>query len=183
MKPKLAVLSDHFKELVQSVESDVLVQLRQKRIEITGVYFEHGHPLEVIETMMELAQGDETKFDRYPLIALFQPYEEKYGSDYVEVSLHLIIAVTTDPNWKAEKRLTENFKPILYPIWQSLFEKISWSNIFNILDPNSIEFTKIDQFAWGNTGLFGTDGNIFNDTIDAIEIKNLKLKVNLKAIC
>lgn len=179
MKPKLAFLSDHFKDLVETVSSIVLVKLKQKRPEITKVNYEHGHPLEVIETMGQLAKSSSTKFDRYPLVALFQPYEEKYGGDYVEVNLHLIIAVTTDENWKAEKRLTENFKPILYPIYQTLFEQISYSRLFNILDVNSIDHIKIDQFAWGKSGLYGMEGNIFNDRIDAIEIKNLKIKVNL----
>jgi len=42
---------------------------------------------------------------------------------------------------------------------------------------------KIDRLFWGRSGLYGNEGNIFNDHLDAIEIQNLSLSLRLNKNC
>jgi hypothetical protein len=37
----------------------------------------------------------------------------------------------------------------------------------------------IERFYWGREGIYNNAGNVFNDYIDAIEIRNLDLKINV----
>ena len=47
---------------------------------------------------------------------------------------------------------------------------------------DGIEHTKIDRLFWGKEGLYANEGNIFEDFLDCIEIRDLELNVYSK-IC
>lgn len=184
---KPIVLVDVFKDIVEATENAIndntgltlLDQLKFVDQLIDGVHYQHGHPLEIIETLQQQSEARTTKTSRFPLIALFQDFPESIDVQegfYGDVPFHLIIARPTDPNYKAGKRYEVNFKPILYPIYQAFMEQIRLSRRFSLID-NKIPHTKIDRLYWGREGLYGNDGNVFNDRIDCIEIRDLKLRV------
>jgi len=176
---KPIVLVDLFRTITKSVSEKLTAQLKLVDPLIDGVHYKHGHPLEILEILDELAKGITTKTSRYPLIGLFQDIPESIDVQegfYGDVSFHLIIARPTDPNYRAAKRYEVNFKPILYPIYTALLEEIRLSKFFFLVD-NKIPHTKIDRLYWGREGLYGNEGNVFNDRIDCIEIRDLKLRV------
>jgi len=180
---KSYVVVDVFREIVEKVSAEMLTELQVLDAKITGVHYEHGHPLEIIET---LAQKDTTgahRFSKYPLIALFQDFPEtitdKTGLQS-EVNLHIIIAKATLPTYKANERYENNLKPYLYPIYASLFKQINSHKATLTKAPGLIAHTKTDRIFWGRQGLYKNEKNIFNDWLDCIEIKDLKLKINLK---
>jgi len=141
------------------------------------INYMHGHPLEITETLTQLTLDPTAAAGKYPLIALFQDFEEVKNGLNFEVSLNLIIATLTDNNYLADERYTLNFKPTLYPIYNEFLLRIAKSTFFFESSVGNIKHTKIDRLYWGRNGLFGNEGNIFNDYIDCIEIQNLKLKV------
>jgi len=117
---------------------------------------------------------------KYPLIALFTDFDQEKNNEtagyYCNANFHLIIAnITTNKENNAEERLTQNFRPILEPIYLEFMKQIKLSGFF--ICGYEIPHTKTDRYYWGKNGLFGQEGNIFSDYIDAIEITNLKLKV------
>lgn len=175
-------LVDLVREVVERVSVKLTPQLTLVDNLITGVHYQHGHPKEIIENIAELGKGTTTKTSRFPTIALFQDFpEQMLGSGYyADVNLHLIIARATDPNYKADKRYNVNFKPILYPVYQEFINQLKLSRYFDIPASGNFQHTKIDRLYWGREGLYGNEKNVFNDYIDCIEIRDLKLKVKQK---
>ena len=145
-----------------------------------AVSYQYGHPIEIIENLQEMSLNLTQSAAKYPLIALFTDVSETKGeADGVDMSvkLHLIIATLTLNSYKSPERLTLNFTPVLYPLYEQLLKSIASSGYF--LNPNAekIEHEKVDRFFWGKNGLYLNTGNVFNDYVDCIEVSNLKLTV------
>jgi len=141
---------------------------------ITQLYYEYGHPLEIINTLAEKTQSNVFKYKKYPLIMLFQDLDEEHNKiGYKIPYTTIIIATPTNPTFKAKQRYDETFIPILYPIYESLIKNLEVSTFIGW----DKEHTKIDRVYWGKNGIYGNTGNIFNDFLDAIEVnfKNLRI--------
>lgn len=144
------------------------------------VNFMHGHHSEITQVLTDLTQDIDASAGKYPLIALFQDFEEKKGNYFIELpAIQIIIATLTDKNYLAAERYDKTFIPVLYPIYNEFIRQIAISTYFKESSVNKIAHTKIDRLFWGKNGLYGNTGNVFNDFIDAIEIKNLNLNVKL----
>lgn len=144
------------------------------------IHYEHGHPQEIIDTLILMSKNPTISALKYPLIALFQDYDEKQGEKVgvlSKIDFHLIIAIYSDKNWKAAERITKSFIPFLYLIYGHLMKSIAQSGYFVEGSVEQIKRTKTDRLYWGKTGLWGNEGNIFADCIDAIEITGLQLSV------
>ncbi len=148
---------------------------------ITSVYYQHGHILEIIETLKQRDQGGK-ELEKYPLVALLQDFPLKRGQLGIEgeTTLHFIIAMSTLPEYKADQRQARNFDPILYPIYEAFLKAIAASPFTMEYSVSKISHTQIDRMYWGRDGLAGVEGNIFDDWIDCIELKDLSLKINRK---
>lgn len=174
---------DEFATIASKVNTAVIAQLQVFNSSFVAVNYQYGHPLEIIKTLGEWVGSQTYEPQRYPLIALFQDFQEvKDGLPGIDstVTIHLIIANQTQPNYKAAERYANNFKPILYPVYKELLKQINYSKAFMTKGEDNLSHTKIDRLYWGNQGLYGNSANIFNDYLDVIEITNLKLKVNQK---
>lgn len=171
-----------FAGVVARVEARLLSQFQALEPAIAGIHYDHGHPLEIIETLKQKDKSQTFRFQKYPLIALFQDFPEvNAGIGFEsEASLHLIIAKGTKKDYKAGERYEHNFKPFLYPVYEILLEEINRDKAFLTYGVSKLPHTKWDRLYWGRNGLFGNQSNIFNDYLDVIEIKNLKLKINLR---
>lgn len=149
-------------------------------------FYMYGHPMEIIETLSQKDKHSTLKYKRYPLIALFQDFEEEKGDNQAintRVRLNMVIAVSTKREYKSSERYTNTFKTILYPLYNLFMEKFAASNYFQTSE-GIIAHTKIDRVFWGKTGLYGNEANIFNDYLDAIELRNLELSIyNNVKIC
>jgi len=142
-------------------------------------YYLYGHPLEVINTLSEYEKHPKMKFKKYPLIILFQDFEETKGRHQAinaDVSLNLVICTNTLAKYKSAERYELNFKPVLYPLYDLFLEKLERSGYFSGALGN-FQHVKIDRMYWGKNGLYSNEGNVFNDRLDAIEIRNLELSV------
>jgi hypothetical protein len=145
------------------------------------VNFLHGHPKEITDTLAEMTKNPTASAKKYPLIALFQDFEEDKSTDFIRIRPQLIIATMTKNTLKAADRYEFTFKPELYPIYDNLLEVIAKCGYFNEATVKQIKHIKIDRLYWGRTGLYGSEKNIFNDFIDCIEIKELTLNVKPKS--
>jgi hypothetical protein len=177
------VIVDEISAVVAKVSAAKTSELQIFDAGITGVHYEHGHPIEIVETLTQLSQAPESRFSRYPIICLFQDFPETVseapGIDR-EISLHIVIARATISTLKASQRYDQNFRPILYPVYYEFLKQLAKSPAFTVKSADQIRHVKTDRLYWGREGLFKNDGNIFNDWIDCIELKDLKLKVNFK---
>jgi hypothetical protein len=171
-------------DLVSKVSTKLMPTLQAFDSLITGVHFDHGHPSEIIETLQQKDKsGTNLVFDKYPLVALFHDYPERFNQEVGirgSVTLHMIIARSTEPTYKSSDRYDNNFKPVLYPIYGELMKQIIKSPYFmGAQSVNQLSHTKIDRLYWGREGLYKNEGNVFNDFIDCIEIRDLELKLNI----
>ncbi len=180
---KPVFIVDIFEGIVQAVSTKLINYLQTIDPAIEAVNYLHGHPKEIIETLMQRDKSDTFQFKKYPLVALFQDFPENHNQQIGidnEASLHLVIVQSTRPDYKADERYTKNFKPILYPIYMELLQQISFSKAILNYGVGDLPHTKIDRLYWGKEGIYGSEANVFNDFLDCIELRDLKLKINMK---
>lgn len=137
-------------------------------------YYIYGHPLEIANRLVGKDEGLPSKHQKYPLIALFQDFTESHGDELtIDYSLPftLIIAYNTINTYTSEERYTNTFKPILYPLYRDLLKYMAKSPVLFENDKDKIDHNKIDRLFWGANGVYGNEGLIFNDNIDAIEVQ------------
>ena len=143
-----------------------------------NLYYQYGHPQEIIESIQEMSKSRKIEGRRFPLLALFQDFDETKGERadvQSSVSLHIVIATSTGPQLKAKQRYEKTFRPVLYPIYEALIKMIQSCGYF-INVQELVPHTKTDRLYWGKNGLYKLENNVFNDFIDAIEITNLRLQ-------
>ena len=139
--------------------------------------FHHGHPLEIVNTF-KLATHSEDKSLMFPALCLFHDIPERIGIEH-EVTINVVIITDTQPAFTAAERYTNSFDPILTPLYDLFIQKMAESDyVSSTLDRvDEFDHQKIDRLFWGKQGLYGSQANIFNDYIDAIEIIDLKFEI------
>ena len=140
------------------------------------VLFMAGSQIEITNSLTELSKSATYAEKRYPGIFLFLPFTEsnKPKSDFTSVNdFQLLIAINTLPDLSTTDRYLRNFDPYLYPIFDAFLHEISRNTNFREANVEQIEYESRDWPYYGNNGT----ENIFNDFIDCIELKNLKLNV------
>jgi len=148
----------------------------------------YGHRLQINNQLLRQQQNPAKKEQRYPLIALFLDIEEPVINGVINYKLNLVIGAKTDPNYSTEARYQDNkpFKSVLYPLYYAFMQSLSDSGLF--MWPGVADMpkhSKIDRPFWGvsiadELGVKKNEANIFNDFLDAIQIKNLEINQKLK---
>lgn len=144
------------------------------------VWFDYGRYMEITRRLTEKQQGTNERSKRFPLIWLVIPFDEEYGkTDQVcELSnLQIILACQTEIDSTTPDRMVDNFIPRLYPIYEELINQIKLSGFFSEIGYN-VAHKKIDQPYWDGKDNSTQQANMFNDAIDAIQLKNIRLTVN-----
>ena len=140
------------------------------------LYFLHGHPLEIVNTLSRKASSHYYRGRRFPLFALYQDIEEQSDINGYEreANITIIIAVQTNRDFDAPTRQDTSFDAVLYKLYEEFIYHLKKSQYIasNIPQPN-----RTDRMYWGRNGLYGNEGNVFNEYIDAIEINDLNLKI------
>lgn len=146
---------------------------------IENVNYLYGPFKEILERLTKWTASDTYEPKKYPLIALVQPFNENKGTQIgVEGidDLNIIIAMGTIAEAFTPTRYDINFNPVLYPIYYELLNQLDLDRRIMTQGKDLIPHTKVDWPYWDA----GKDTNPFNDRLDVIEIKNMKLKVLLK---
>lgn len=161
-------ITDMFAEIVENVALAL----------DTPVYYQFGRSPEVINSLTVMGKNPQAAVKKYPLVYLVMPFDERH--DTIEqdatVELRLIILAASNQQWRASDRMERVFKPTLYPIYRELMTQIAYSTYFQPTSELQIQHTKTD---WPH---FGDKGNFSADYTDAIDINNLKLRVNFICI-
>jgi hypothetical protein len=173
-------------DLFKAVAAKVNEALSTRATDPFTVYFDYGHYNEVTRNLTSKDGSVSQKGKKYPLIWLVMDFVEKVGAttDYCELpDLQILIATVTTPAITAAQRIEKTFKPRLYPIYSELMDQIEQSGYFSVGDAEAIPHERILRPYWGGQDGFGNGtANLFNDFIDAIQIRKLKLNVN-ESVC
>ena len=139
-------------------------------------YYLYGHPKEIFNTLSEKDQNETYKYSKYPLIALFQDFEESVEKDLVTVqNITIVIMTETSPDYKASNRYENTFTPVLIPIYDLLMKHLKWSPF--VRSDDFYTHKKHDRLYWGTGDEWGNMLRIGNDALDAIVISGLSLGV------
>ena len=163
---------------VGDVSQRILPQLTAANPKIQQLSFMFGHPIELKNILASMDKSASQKGLRYPVVMLFPDIVKSKSSvkgGYNDVTLNMIIAMTTDQTFTTAQRINKNFKPILRPIYEALICEIARCGYFHVQSTRQILGCDQEHMFWGKPEGQGGAGNYFNDFIDAIEIKGLKL--------
>lgn len=143
---------------------------------IQQLNFQFGHYNELIETLFQYNQSQEERYNKYPLVWLRTDFRERRGQEigtYAEVFLNIVICHATQQTLKSTERLTNVFKPVLYPIYYELLNQLYLHPMTIAYDGSLMSHDKYDRYYWGTSKVGKT-----TDYVDAIEIDNLAIKLN-----
>jgi hypothetical protein len=170
-------IPDEIRTVVERVDKNIYRRLQQ------NVFYQFGSGLEILAKLQELSNSIYDKDRKYPLIALFTDIVQNVGDPigmFGTVAINVLIATQTKQTYKAEERLAFNFKPLLYPIYDRFIYEVQKHKQFSFVGAPIHD--RIDRLFLGRDGFYGKEGNVFNDYLDAIEIRNLRITVKNK-IC
>lgn len=135
-------------------------------------YFDYGTRRTINVKLME-KNGGEFAYQKYPLIALRLPIEVRVERGVASVDVNILIANFTDRHYRPEDRIVNVFEPILWPLAKLFISRIKASGEFLGFDP---DYSQIDRLFYGTETGEENIANIFDDPLDAVEIRNLRLK-------
>jgi hypothetical protein len=142
-------------------------------------YFDYG-PIEDIVQNLSQKDGAITPAlkQKYPLIWLVGDFAQEVGEFdfYCKLSADIIITTGTSSTFSLEERRDKKYEKILFPIYEELMIQLRRSTKFEA-KLGRIPHTMINRPYWsGDEDKYLT--NKFNEPIDAIQIKGLKIQVN-----
>lgn len=148
-----------------------------------NIKYMYGDVNEVVNRLSIMSKTPEAVVNKYPLFAMFTDIPEKRETSediQSEVVIPtIVIATFTKSNYHSTERMEKSIKLILHPIYEAFLEQLRISNL--IKNYSLIPHTKVNRLSWGQSAIFTTN-NAGSDFIDAIEIKDLSLKI-IKKIC
>lgn len=150
-----------------------------------NLWYQTGHIVEICQNLQEMTTEENEQY-KFPLLALVTDYRERAGYSveaFREHQPNFLIATNTQNTLKAAQRYEVNFKTVLYPIYQTFIEVLGESPYFLGYPDQATKHTKIDRMFLGKEGIYGNTGNTFNDYIDAIEIRDMRLEQKIDNDC
>lgn len=128
------------------------------------LFYECGSIREVVKIVgSELGRKKNMSFPLALLETLDTPYNEN-GELFYDYPMTMYLCVNTDPKLRPKERYLNSYKEILFPLYEIFKRHIDYSQ-FTLKDavPTMRE-------RWGSDGLYGREGNVFNNMVDALEI-------------
>lgn len=141
----------------------------------TPVYFDYGHYMEITNRLKSKEKSINAKGQTYPLIWLVMDFEQQTTTDasidWKLPLVQIIIAATTKKDSTTPQRMEDNFQPLLLPVYDILMKAFRRSKTFFTLAPADPQHSFWLRPYWDGADNTGKGGNLFDDFIDAIQIK------------
>ena len=168
ISPEIENIVDVIGDIVSEVQAEYDTENSEKP------YYLHGHPQEIINTIIERNAVEDLKFKKYPCIVLFEDFisGSQQGIFKSTAKLNIVIMTDSSKDYKAEQRYDNSFDVILTPIYDLFIKQIARCRRIH-KRAGRVDHQKINHLYWGKKDL----GNFGVDFIDAIEIKDLDIKV------
>lgn len=168
--------------LIQEVIKDVVERVSDKLH--VNINFQCGDAVYVQDQLQLLSSIPNGARLKYPMFLLYMPIQEDKtdAKCYSKVSLRILIATLSEKGFSYEQRLENSFKNILHPIYEAFIEELKSDNRFVQEYYNHIPHTYTDNYQYGYHGAVAGDKVVF-DTIDGIDITNLKLILKNERLC
>lgn len=156
-------------------------QAQQPEAKAGEPYYMYGRPQKIAALLSEKDEDKEWKYKKYPLVILFQEFTETRGGELFDsvADVTLAFVAQADPQNRTLNRDDSNFVNVLYPIYDLFFEELQASALFDTLTgAEALSHDLTESPYWGTEGQYGNTANIMNDTLDALFVENLNLRLN-----
>lgn len=172
-------VQQHLKYLVQFAEDKILTQLQTINPNICCINYMYGSYKAIESELQIMAQDPNRTCQRYPVVMLIEDFPVIINTSYYDqVKMTLIIAIDTEMNYSSQDRQMLIYDQILNPIYEALINEIANSSFFMVYNPlKDMPHQKIDHKLWNKS----SGKNEMGSFIDAIELKNLTLKLEMAA--
>lgn len=112
---------------------------------------------------------------KYPVICMLSPFDEDRTDRETTVSLEFIILVNTRKDYDNGQREAQSFQTVLRPVYEAFMESLGHSRHVRFVP--HIPHVYRENYRYGRLGVIGDAGRVFSDYVDAIELRNVKLKL------
>ncbi len=148
-------------------------------IECPMINYTFGNSQYVKERLDELSKTPEGCDMKFPLIALFCPFNEKRNSEdyYSLAKVNIVIACSTRREWSNEQRRKTSFENVLRPIYRRFIQSLKDDGRFDFGYNECVAHDYSENYSYGRYGAYTSTGDTVSEPIDAINITNLELKV------
>lgn len=133
----------------------------------------------------QLLQMDEAGIVEFPAIFLMTPYKEySAGSDYqYQADFILFIVASTDENFSNDEKYDNVINPVITPIYELLLEAMEFEEGVEIRDIDNQAPESYTHLDWGKKGVYGYDGWLTDNYVDAMQLNFKAIKVDLITEC
>jgi hypothetical protein len=123
-----------------------------------------------------------TNVEKLPLIALFTPVREKRGQVEIasEAKVSLLIACSSRQEWSNEERKVYSFENVLRPIYDAFMNALLQCPEIRSNYDGSIPHVYSENYSYGRYGAYTATGEAVSEPIDAINITDLEICVNIQ---
>lgn len=142
--------------------------------------YQYGFIEELNETLKQMEANPDAFNKKYPLIWLAEPFTIKRGiaGIFGTTEVDVFIINTTTKTWKASERMTNNYIPVLLPIYRELMNQLIKSTVFDITNIDKLPHTVTKGYYWGDA-----QKTVLNDAVDCLKIGRLFLPIHNKQNC
>ncbi len=150
-----------------------------EEISCPEINYTFGNSRYVKDSLDELSKTPQGNEQKFPLIALFCPFQEQRNSpDYFsKAAVNVIIACSTLREWSNEERLEFSFQNILRPIYKRLLEALKEDERLDFGYDEVVKHRYSENYSYGRYGAHDSTGDAISEPIDAINITNLELTI------
>lgn len=174
-----------FADVVCEVSKDCTITVtsyqtgESNEIACPNIHYVFGNSRYIKDNLDELSKTPKGNDIKFPLIALFCPFEERRDSpDYFsKATVNVLIATSTRKDWNNEERLTLSFQNILRPIYRRLLEALKEDGRIDFGYNEVIKHRYSENYSYGKYGAHTGTGESVSEPIDAINISNLELTI------
>lgn len=165
---------EQFRVIVGKVQENILADLAAEDPKIQNIHYEHGHYDEIQSTLEQFEKSREHYALKYPLVALFEDVPYRSVDGVLEARFTIIICYDSDREYKSKDRYEEVINPILMPIYRELLRQIMDSGFYY---GYKVDHEMIVRPYAGAQTPKGNNGALFSDILDAIEMRNIRLRL------
>lgn len=143
------------------------------------VHYAFGSSKTVKAKLEELSKNPAGQARKLPMIALFTPVLEQRGNTdyYTTAKVNLIIACSTSGEWSNEQRCVRSFQNVLRPIYRKFLEELESDARVDFGYGDTLPHQYSENYSYGKYGAYASDGTAVSEPIDAIDIRNLEIKI------